>query len=374
MPTPSRLLRCEPLEDRTAPAAGDLDPTFGTGGQAHVPFDAAGGRSSAADVAVLPGGEMVVVGTAGNPSAGTPDAFAVARMTRDGAPDPAFGVGGQVLVPVGAGNSSASAVAVQADGKVVVVGNARVTSDPYSDNQFAVVRLNPDGSLDPAFGTGGKVLVAVGTGTSSASAVAIQPDGKIVVTGEAFLAPDGSSAFNTDFAVVRLNPDGSLDPSFDADGRLTIPFDLGTNELRDEPSAVVIQPDGKIVVAGAAEVRGARNLHGINFGRDFAVARLNPDGSLDGSFAGTGKVHFSLGSGSSADNEAADAFLQPDGRIVLAGYTGSWSIFLGRVSGSGDFAVVRLNPDGSFDGSFGVEGKTTVPLDPATPGGIQDFA
>ena len=131
---------------------------------------------------------------------------------------------------------------------------------------------------------------------------------------------------NTDFAVARLNPDGSLDGTFGTGGRLTVPFDLGAGDKSDTASAALVQPDGRIVVAGSAEVRGTVNLHGNTPGRDFAAARLNPDGSLDKSFGGTGKVTVTFGQ---PDSPANAAFLQPDGRIVLAGSAGFDAIFNG---------------------------------------------
>jgi uncharacterized delta-60 repeat protein len=175
-------LRFELLEDRLTPA-GDLDPTFGVGGQAVLPFGTGGGGPTASGVVTLPTGEVIVAGTVVVPAVNQSE-FAIARLTWSGAPDPTFGTGGQVIVDVAAGGGSAYAVAVQPDGKVIAVGQAVATAaQPTSDIRFAVVRLNSDGSLDSTFGAGGKVLVLFDQGASSASAVAVQSDGKIVGVG-----------------------------------------------------------------------------------------------------------------------------------------------------------------------------------------------
>ncbi len=359
MPARCPRFRLEPLEDRLTPAAGDLDPTFGVGGRAVVPFDTAGSGPSAPGVAALPNGEVVVAGSIYVPAVNHYE-FAVARLTWSGAPDPTFGTGGQVVIDVAEGTSWASAVAVQSDGKVIAVGQAFATAEqPTSDVQFAIVRLNADGRLDPTFGIGGKALVPFDLGPSGASAVTVQPDGKVVVAGVVSLTPTAPNAPNSDFAVVRLNPDGSLDSTFGTSGRLTIPFDLGANDMSDSASAVLVQPDGKIVVAGSAGVSGSMNLHGFTSGSVFAAARLNPDGSLDGSFGVGGRVTVSFDpSASNRIDSVSSVVVQPNGKIVLAG-TGSITSF---PPGGSNPEVARLNPDGSLDGSFGVGGKAVLPV------------
>jgi uncharacterized delta-60 repeat protein len=218
-----------------------------------------------------------------------------------------------------------------------------------SDNDFCVVRLNADGSLDTGFdgpsGTGdGKVLLPIGTSTDIANALALQPDGKIVVAG---FCRNGS---NEDFCVARLNTDGSLDASFDGpsgtgNGKVLLP--IGTSD--DYATALALQPDGKIVVAGYC-------ANGSNL--DFCIARLNLDGSLDTGFdgpSGTGDGKFLLPIGSGNDFATALA-LQPDGKIVVAGYCANGSNL--------DFCIARLN-GAPQNCTFDVDGDglTTATID-----------
>src|SRR6185369_10627899 len=170
--------------------------------------------------------------------------------------DPTFGTGGKVTTDIQGDFDKARAVAIQADGKIVVAGSAL----NGANIDFAVLRYNTDGSLDTTFGTGGKVLTPVLDSDDFALAVAIQPDGKIVAAGLAVTGAD-------DIAVVRYNTDGSLDTTFDGDGKATFSILVGFNDIAN---AVAIQPDGKIVLAGSTN-NGSDD--------DFAVIRLNPNGS-----------------------------------------------------------------------------------------------
>jgi len=230
-----------------------------------------------------------------------------------------FGNGGKITTAIGNGGS-ASAIAIQSDGKIVVVGTASIT---VNNNDFAVIRLNSDGSFDTSFDGDGKVTTDFSQTQEYAEAVAIQPDGKIVVAGYS-----GSFLIGgPDFALVRYNTDGSLDTSFDGDGKLKTDFGNSVDYAR----AVAIQSDGKIVVAG---------------GPFFALARYNTDGSLDTSFDGDGKVitRFDETANAKAANAVA---IQSDGKIVAAGT-------------NSNFALVRYNTDGSLDASFDGDGKVTT--------------
>src|SRR5947209_18146229 len=170
------------------------------------------------------------------------------------------------------------------------------------------------GDLDATFGTGGRVLTDFGGG-AGARALALQADGRIVVAGRSRVA------VGDDFALARYNPNGSLDPSFGSGGRVLTDFGVD-----DEASALALQSDGKIVVAGFSDV--------VGFG--FALARYNPDGSLDPSFGSGGRV---LTGGVAL---ARGLVLQADGRIVVAGVSAGFA-------GDSDFALARFNPDGSLD-------------------------
>jgi uncharacterized delta-60 repeat protein len=259
--------------------------------------------------------------------------------------DPTFDGDGRVTTDFGAptdlNEDEGRAVAIQADGKIVAAGYAITeTGLPgAAPYDFALARYNPDGSLDPTFDGDGRVTTDfIGT-EDRAFAVAIQADGKIVAAGFA-LTQD-----NEDFALARYNPDGSLDPTFDADGKVITDFALA----RDEARALAIQPDGKVVAAGFAFIRSF----------DFALARYNPDGSLDPSFAFGGGITTDFGPPpceepcepqESTDSAHAVA-IQGDGKIIAAGST------IPRGTGSSVFALARYNTDGTLDSTFDGDGK-----------------
>jgi uncharacterized delta-60 repeat protein len=213
------------------------------------------------------------------------------------------------------GDEAAYATAVQPDGKIVVVGQSTVRNDAV------VYRLSSAGSMDTTFDGDGALGIDSG-GTEVATAVAVQRDGKIVVA--------GYSTVNLDAVVYRLNPNGSFDTTFDGDGATGI--DSGHQE---QATAIAIQPNGKIVVAGWSDV-----------GQHATVYRLNPNGSMDTSFDGDGAVGLGLG----GQQIATGIALQPDGKIVLSGYTAA---FLNGLAW-------RLNPNGSLDPSFGVDGTRVL--------------
>jgi uncharacterized delta-60 repeat protein len=287
-------------------------------------------------------------------------AFAVERLEdrtllNGGGLDPTFGDGGQVLTELtGSLNDSASGVARQADGKLVVVGS--------SDKDFAVARYNPDGSLDPTFGTGGKVTTPVGAGSERPVDVVIQADGKIVVVGSggpsifiyaASSAPDAPPIdIAPGFSLVRYNSDGTLDTSFGRDGILTIDVGQGFDNIR----AIALQGDGKFVVAGSSTpsaTAGSANS-------DFFVARINTNGSLDTSFGKAGFVTTDFASG---QDSASGVVVLPDGRIVVAGTSYSYSK-------GNSFALARYNADGSLDTTFGTNGEVTTDVAGASAASI----
>jgi uncharacterized delta-60 repeat protein len=291
-------------------APGDLDPSFDGDGKTTFGY---GGSDAANAVVVQPDGKIVLVG-AGNANVD----FAITRLNRDGSFDTSFDGDGTVGIDFGGGDY-AQAVALAPDGRIVVAGRTSVNF------AMAVARLNSDGSLDSSFdpgGADGPGKKTFGAGDDEANAVLIAPDGKIVLA--------GTGGPKIDFEVVRLNPDGSFDTSFDGDGALGI--DFGS---KDHGRAAALQPDGRVVVAG-------RTYDDPRV----AIARANPDGSVDDTFDGTGQKRFGYGGSDGAQAVA----LQPDGRIVVAGY------------GSADtvLAVTRLNPDGSFDPSFDGDGTTGI--------------
>jgi len=297
----------------TLATPGDLDPTFGNGGKVITEFHFA----HAVDVAVQADGKIVVAGT---DESTTPNSaqFVLTRYHIDGSLDSSFGNGGKVSTSVGQFNY-ARAMVIQADGKIVVAGWA---GDPIRD--FAVVRYNTNGSLDTSFDSDGKVIIDMGE-DSFANDLALQPDGKIIVVGAS-----GTSERSKDFAfaIARLNSNGTLDASFDGDGKVITSLgsfsDFGA-------AAVALQPDGKIVVAGQSGNNGYDSTN-------FSLVRYNADGSLDASFDGDGKVITAV---SDFADGASDLAVQPDSKIVVLGNAPNGA------------AVVRYNGNGSLDTSFG---------------------
>jgi uncharacterized delta-60 repeat protein len=305
--------------------AGALDPTFSGDGRKALKF-ALHGPAQLRDVAIQSDGRIVAAGYwRGN--------IALLRLRPHGSLDPSFGGDGKVVTRFSS-DSGASAVAVQADGKIVVAGTFR----PYGPHRgwFQLVRYLPNGQLDLTFGGGdGVVRREFSRSYDVCNAVAIQLDGKIVAVGARSLPGTGG-----DFAVMRFNTDGTLDTSFDGDGKQAIDFSSGLSEdLPDWAQGVVVQPDGKIAVGGTA-------LHGPpDFARGFALARLNADGSLDSSFGSGGTVLSTL---PSSDSEAWALALGSDGKLVLAG---------GAIS---RFALARFTSDGALDTTFGGDGLVTT--------------
>jgi uncharacterized delta-60 repeat protein len=296
---------------------GSLDTSFDGDGTAVADF---GGNDEAYAAALQPGGEIILAGTSAS------SYMAVARFRSDGSLDASFDPGGadgpgKKLFNAAGDPSGGATVLVQLDGRIVLAGGG----DNGTDGDFDVTRLNPDGSVDST-----DFVLADFGGSDGAAAAALQPDGKIVVAGTTNPPPPAPPRM----AVARYNVDGSLDATFGGTGKTT----FGSGEFV-AANAVQVQPDGKLVVAGYG-----------NDGIDFVVTRLNTDGAPDATFGagGTSTIDFGL------IEAAFAALLQPDGRIVVAGYAQPSLI-------DADFAAARLLPGGALDATFGAGGKTTVP-------------
>ncbi|MFD4372453.1 calcium-binding protein [Streptomyces sp. NPDC058486] len=342
-------------------APGDLDPSFG--GDGRVVTDL-GGYAGADGMAVQADGKIVTIGYGYSDE--TSGDFTLTRYHPDGSLDATFGGDGIVTTDfVGANNDEGRGVALQPDGKIVAVGGS---TDWGGNGAWAAARYLPDGSLDTSFGEGGKVLTEIDVDAiETAEAVVVMPGGKIVAGGssnglwtlvrwDSSGVPDpafsGDGRVTTPFgptccqgvgdvaaqadgkivavgsadglALTRYHDDGSLDTTFDGDGRVTTGAGSGRG--------VVLQPDGRIVVAGKE-------------GNAFLVARFTTGGAPDPSFDGDGRLTTAFGP---EDGGAADVALQSDGRIVAAGSYG------------GDFAVTRYNTGGSLDPDFGGDGRVTT--------------
>ena len=306
------VLLLSPQASHTAEtAAGDLDPTFGMSGKIRTDFF--GARDFAAAVAILPDGKILAGGTAdlfNSPE--SPELFALARYQPDGSLDPTFGSGGKSSQLSG----RLSDMAIQPDNKIVAVGTNTVIA--ILRGVAVIGRFNSNGSLDPMFGSGGFVTVNFTAPIAVATAVALQSNGKIVFGGfDNFLSAQ-NPALRT---MGRLNADGSFDPSFGSGGKVLLSTPGGI-------SGLVLQPDGKIVAAGDSNP---------------IVQRFNANGSPDPSFGSGGD-----GASPGPDFSMSAIALQTDGKIVLAGSVNNFS----------DIALIRYNANGSLDASFGSGGIT----------------
>ena len=308
-------------------ANGTLDSTFGVGGR--VTTDLAGGDDYGQSLAVQADGKVLLAGYALNPVSGTND-FAVVRYNANGTLDYSFGVAGKVLTPIGSADEEAYALVIQSDAKFVAAGH----SYNGSNWDFALVRYNPDGSLDNSFGNGGKVLTPVGGNNDFANALAMQPDGKLLAAGSSV-----NGGNYDDFALVRYNADGSLDSSFGSGGKVVTSISVANYDFAN---ALAIQPDGKLVAAGQSN-----NVSNWNF----SLVRYNANGSLDSSFGTGGKVMTSMGTTFAGANALA---VQSDGKLVAAGHSADSSYT--------DFALARYNANGTLDSSFGNGGKAITPI------------
>ena len=305
-------------------APADFDTTFGTNGKTTTAVG--NGNSFILDTAMQADGKIVAVGAA----ALNGSDFVVLRYNASGALDTSFDGDGMVFTDLGSTNDSAKAVAVQADGKILVAGGTLVNNRL----DFALVRYLPSGALDTSFDTDGKVVTSVDTWGDLALSIAIQFDGRIVVAG---YSEDGS--FDERFAAVRYNVNGAVDSSFGTDGKAVLPVGANSEGAKE----VLIQSDCKVMLVGS----GATG----NTGTDFILARLNANGTPDNSFDGDGKVVTSI----SVTDRAAAAAQQADGKIIVAGYADD-------ANSSSKFAAVRYHPNGARDNDFGLFGIFTAQI------------
>jgi uncharacterized delta-60 repeat protein len=362
---------------------GTLDSDFDADGIRTISFGSSASRID--DLIVQPDGKIVIVGSVDE---ATERRLFVGRLWPDGTPDNGFNGNGQILIDFDTQNAQSNkgiGVALQSDGKILVVGESFI----QTDLDICVARLQADGSLDNSFNGNGKRTIHIGLGNGEDGGKAIRQDanGKIVVlgytntsndddfllvrlnangtddqtfNGTAYVATDfngaddesfameilsdgrilavGSAQSNGfgDFAAVMLMPNGDYDNSFSFDGKLTTEFD-GSDDVATD---VLVTADNKIVLTGAVIAAG-------NLSYDMAMCRYNMDGAIDMSFSGDGKQLFAIAPGDDIDG-CMESILQPDGKIILAGY--------GAFGGNSDFALYRIYPDGTPDNTFGTNG------------------
>jgi uncharacterized delta-60 repeat protein len=335
----------------SAAAPGQLDPAFGTGGT--VVTELPSSYSGARAVAVQPDGRVVAAGFAHTNDSILSD-FALTRYDARGVPDPTFGVGGWVRTDFGGRFDEALAVAVQPDGRIVVAG----ASSDAAGSDMAVARYTGDGALDTSFDGDGMALVDFG-GESVARAVAVQGDGKLVVAGRAD-RPFGPGCCVADFALARLTATGAPDTSFGGDGRVETDFLPGAENGQDAAHAVAVQADGRILAAGSG-VAGPASV-------DFAVARYRRDGALDPTFGGDGRVTTEfLG----FFDEARDLAVDRGGRIVAGGQSCQDPGTSDEVC---DFGLVRYTARGLLDRGFGRQGRVRTDLGADVGEGVRGVA
>jgi uncharacterized delta-60 repeat protein len=316
-------------------AAGDLDPTFGTAGM--VTTDINRSTDIAQAVAIQADGKVVVVGETYKHNDFSGEDFVVTRYNTDGTLDTSFNHSGIARTDFPGLAAVPSSVVIQPDGKIVVAGGA-FPLFTFLGN-FEVVRYNPNGSLDTSFGNGGIVTTNFPEG-SYASSVALQADGKIIAAGTVYVDFVIGEPSNTDFALARYNSDGTPDTSFGNGGQVSTDF-FG---MEDDAFSVLLQPDGKIVAVGSA------NNPATYY--DFAAVRYLSNGTIDTTFGVAGKVSNDFGV--AGFDRAQSAALQADGRIVAAGFA------ISQNGGVQNFAVARYTSSGVLDTSFSRDGITQI--------------
>ena len=318
----------EPLEHRIFLHAGDLDPSFdppaATAGVGTIDF--AGQTDMAKAVVLQSDGKAIVAGYSflyGNSESYRHAHVSLARFNPDGSLDASFGDAGQASLNFQSSNWSLG-LTLQADGKILVAADA-------GNGDFGLARLRPDGTLDPTFGNGGTVVTDAGDAWFGATSIAVQSDGKILAAG-------GYGA------VARYNADGSLDSTFDDDGiaHVAVPA-LAAGVF--STYAIALQSDGNILAAGYYYLPSFNPKKSL---AEFAIVRLNSDGSMDNSFGAGGAVLTKVGN--TRHSEINSLAVQADGKILAAGLTSNNEDAL---------ALARYNPDGSLDKKFGKKGSVT---------------
>lgn len=313
---------------------GQLDPNFGTGGTQTVDF---GGVSDFGTGLEIDGeGRIVVVGSSYQGKA-TRDDFAAARLTPDGVLDNSFGDSGLQTIDFDGSWDYGRSVVIDGQNRVLIGGQVEPS---FWEKRFAVVRLTEAGIVDNGFGNQGSQLVDFGTGSRHMRFGSLAMDGqnRIVVAGWVY-----NDETQSDFAIARLDATGALDLDFGIDGKRTLAIGWPSNNFGTD--VTVVQPDGKLIVAGTSRERLRWAWR-----RDMTLTRYNPDGSVDSSFGADGSVRIDFGN---HDFDVAHSVaLDSAGRIVVGGFT-RYSIYR-------NFAVARLTPDGALDTSFGGDGKQIV--------------
>lgn len=297
--------------------AGTLDETFGTAGV--VSTDLGTISDGAQAIALQNDGKIVVAGK-------TSSDIALIRYLTDGSLDTTFGSAGIMIHDLGSAADESESLFIQSDGKLVVSGNTNAA--------IALARFNADGTPDNDFGTAGIVIADLVAGFETGYSTVPYTDDKVLVAGKS----------NQDIVLLRFNSDGTPDDSFGTNGVVTTDID---NDSSDEGHAVVVQNDGKIVVAGRSD---------LNIFEDFVLVRYHVDGSVDETFGDNGVAVTDIASESS--DFVTSMVQQPNGQLVVVGLSR-----FGMLGTTDDFSMVRYNADGTVDNEFGTAGIVTTSLD-----------
>jgi uncharacterized delta-60 repeat protein len=310
--------------------SGALDTTFSGDGKVFTSFTA--GDDVASSVVLQPDGKIVVAGSCLISTIPAYDAFCAVRYLANGDLDTSFSGDGKVTTSIGSGNDYAGDVALQSDGKIVIVGNC----DDAGSSRFCVVRYNTDGTLDTTFSGDGKVMNYIDLDGTKVRRIAIQPDGKIAVAGSCGASAGGGQL--SSFCVARLNSSGSFDSSFgDFDGRVVTTVTNGQHI----PFGLVLQPDGKLVVAGACV--NANLLRSC-------IVRYHSDGKLDHGLKNTGVLVSTEVGYYNALAQQADGKLVTLGSCISAGASTLDGFCIARYEG-GAYGYRACTPDFDGDGT-----------------------
>ena len=323
---------------------GSLDESFGDGGRVLTLFDSPyiteGYGAKWASIAVQPNGFIVAAASLYKKDQSIEPPFndrgdvAVARFKADGSPDSSFGVKGIVITDVNK-NAVINAMKLQKDGKIVLTGE--ISDNAYNIGSILIMRYNPDGTLDKTFG-GGTGYITERHGGYTGLALALQPDGKIVIGGT--LVSDGN------FAVYRYLPDGTPDETFGTSGRVLTQF---SETVYTQINSLALLENGSILAGGIAANEP--------YTESMTVVRYTPDGVIDKSFGKEGKAFVSFGL--DTNSNVVRLFVKPDGTILLAGTAGG---SLNTTQDEVNFALAQLLPNGTPDTDFGTYGKVNTDL------------
>ncbi len=286
---------------------GSFDSSFGTNGKKFI-TTGQGNGSKIEKILQQPDGGILVFGRIHN---GNDFDFMVSRLNIDGTFDETFGSNGIVMIPISNFHDFATDAAFQNDGKIVIAGHSTGSQDSIS-----VIRINTNGTLDTTFATNGKYNAIFGSSMNEVNAVAIQPDGKIVLAGRV----SGGIYNSIETLTIRLQTNGVLDTTFNENGYAAIDFNLNA---QDSVGDVVILPNGEIIIMGSS-----------NLNSDFALLKLNSNGTINTNFGTNGRFFTPIGNGQ--NSWINEAILLPNDDLILCG------LATPDLGGKGQFGLVKV--------------------------------